>query len=332
MNPVNQPVNAEQALSQISEVVSKNNSGIIAIPANPTPDAVASATALYLALTKLGKNVTLVCATDVQSDAVGADKIQKSITAGGDNLVVSFPYSEGAIDKVDYNIQGTTFNLVIMPRAGFPKLEPKEVQFSYTGGKIEFIIVVDAPNLNSLGAIYQQNQNSFQGQNVINIDRHLINNSFGLVNYVNKTSSSTSELILKVIKSLRIELDKDMATNLYAGVTAATNGFTAYSVNAETFETAAELLKAGAVKKAMPRPGTRGVAPTASSMGRSGMPLMPGMPMPPLGGLDAGLPAAPRQDLARPMEDVDTLDNDEAVDEPENWLKPKIFSGNGGLI
>ena len=343
MIQANNNTNPDASVNQIAETLTKNSSGIIVLPANPSVDAIAGATALYLGLTKMGKGVTLVCATSPQSDLTAADKIQQSIAAGGDNLVVSFPYSDGSIDKVDYNIQGTTFNLIIVPRQGFPKIKRKQVQFSYSGGKIEFIITVDAPNLNSLGAIYQQNQNQFQGQNLINIDRHLINNSFGLINYVNKTSSSTSELILKVLRALRVEIDKDIATNIYAGITAATNGFTSYSVNADTFECAAQLLKAGAVKKPMNKAG--GNRPgMVGSRAPQGMPpapmnnryeedydddfqMPPARPMPPQMAQQRG------EQQAQQIEQVER-ENDvqDASSTPENWLKPKIFGDKGGLV
>ena len=65
-----------------------------------------------------------------------------------------------------------------------------------------------------------------------------------------KTVSSISELILSVIQTLGIEIDRDIATNLYAGAAASTNNFTSYSTNADTFEHIAALLRSGAVKKA----------------------------------------------------------------------------------
>src|SRR3989338_5014263 len=243
------PNNNSQTTSRIVEVIGKGTSGIIVLPQNPTVDAIAATTSLYLGLLKLGKTVTIVCTSPVQSDLIGADKIQANLSVGGDNLVVSFPYTDGSIDKIDYNIQGQFFNLTIAPRAGFPKLNPNQVTYSYTGGSFDFIVAVDMPNLNSAGPLYADNQAMFQGKNIINIDRHLTNGFFGTINFVNKTSSSTSELVLKTLQALQVELDRDIATNLYAGISAATNNFTAYSVNAETFETIATLLKAGAMKK-----------------------------------------------------------------------------------
>lgn len=371
-----QPVDINKTLTQIKEVISKNNSGIIALPAKATPDAVAAATTMYLALTKMGKIVTLVASETPQSDMMGVDKIQNNLATGGNNLVVSFPYTEGSIDKVDYKIEEERFNLIIAPREGHEKLQPKDVQFSYTGGKIDFIIVIDAPNLAALGEIYQKNESKFSGRNIINIDRHLINNNYGSINMVVKTSSSTSELVYRIVRGIGVDLDRDMATNLYTGIATATNTFSSYSVNADTFEAVSQLLRAGAVRKPVPQ------------MARPGMPTMPGMPpaMPGMRSMPsmatnpyqqpqqpgfnpypqqprmnpmpqqpqhqpsatpfniAPQPLPPQQPVQqqprmnqhpRPIEQVEQEDTDSEVSDvnsPENWLKPKIFSGKGGLV
>jgi len=313
------PTSQNPTLPKVSEVITKGSTGVIALPQNPTVDAIGAATALYLSLLKMGKNCIIISSTQVKSDLAGTDKIQNTLAVGGDNLVVSFPYSDGTIDKIDYNIQGDKFNLVITPRPGFQKLNPNQVTYSYSGGTFDFLITIDAPNLNSLGTIYTENQAQFQGKETINIDRHLTNAFFGTVNFVNKTSSSTSELVLKVIKELQVEMDKDIATNLYAGVAAATNTFTSYSVNAETFETIAQLLKAGATKKT-PAPQSQQPSPT---MNRPvfNKPISP-----------VNQPATERQ----PLQNIATVESQESqskegAQSPQDWLKPNIFKG-GGLV
>lgn len=309
--------NTNTTLPKLGDVVTKGSSGIIVLPTNPSADAIAGATALYLGLLKMGKNISLVCSSSLKSDMVAADKIQQSLTVGGDNLVVSFPYTEGAIDKIDYHIQGEKFNLVIAPRQGFPKLNPNQVEYSYTGGSFDFIITVDAPNLNAVGILYTENQAQFQGKEIINIDRHLTNAFFGTVNYINKTSSSTCELIYKVLQQLQCEMDKDMATNLYSGIAAATNTFTSYSVNAETFETIASLLKAGASKKTISHPFQQSPVqqPPAStpvfSVKQSGT----------------------ERQKVQAITTVESQDSQskEGAQNPQDWLKPNIFKG-GGLV
>src|SRR3989344_6719835 len=112
--------NFQQSLSRLIDVVQKGSSGVIVIPVNPSVDATASATALYLSLNKMGKSVTLACSNKPNYNFTAVDKIQSQLSVSGDNLVISFPYAEGAVDKVDYKIQGENFNLIIAPRQGFP--------------------------------------------------------------------------------------------------------------------------------------------------------------------------------------------------------------------
>lgn len=299
----------QQSFSRINQTVRQKLTGAIVLPPNPSIDAVASAAALYLSLLKLGKNISLSCSTKVDYDLIGVDKIQKNLSASGDSLVISFPYVDGAIDKIDYRIEGDSFNLIIAPRPGFPKLDPSKVSYSYTGGKLDFIFVLDSPNLASLGELYQTNQNQFQGVEIINIDRHLTNANFGTINYVNKTASSLSEMVFFLIKNLGVELDKDIVTNLYAGLVAATNNFSSYSVNAQTFETAAFLLKMGATKKIIKKP------TTATQNNNVVSPAF-----------------TPKPIQVKAIESVEKEPKQAQTQEtPSDWLKPKIFKG-GGLI
>jgi hypothetical protein len=270
----------------------------------------------------MGKTVSIACSQKVQSDLTASDKIQNIIGAGGDSLMVSFPYTDGAIDKVDYNIQGESFNLVVTPRPGFQKLNPNQVKFSYTGGLVDVIFVIDAPTLNSLGTIYTENQNQFNGKDIINIDRHLTNAYYGTVNYVNKTISSISELILSILQTLGAEIDRDMATNLYAGSAASTNNFTSYSTNAETFEHIATLLRLGAVKKTFKKP-----VPAMTPQPMSFQPSINSQPQV-INSMPSHSPEVPK---SGPIESVE---KEAVIDKPQTsqeWLKPKIFKG-GGLI
>jgi len=301
--------NHQNTLNRIAEILTKSKSGVIIIPQNPTIDALAASTSLYLALIKTGKNVSLASSTKPQTDLAAGDKFQTNIGAGGDSLMISFPYTDGAIDKVDYNIQGESFNLIITPRQGYQKLNPNQVSYSYTGGTVDFIIVIDSPSLNSLGSIYSDNQSQFTGRDIINIDRHLTNAYFGTVNFVDKTISSISELILKVLQSLKLEIDRDMATNLYAGIAASTNNFTSYSTNASTFENIATLLRMGAIKKTFKKPTVTTTPPPRISFG------------------------IPENQSVTPIEKVEKEkqpnQNQLEGDNPADFLKPKIFKGSG---
>ena len=318
-------MNDANTLTRLNEILQKGTNGAIILPANPSADAIAAGTALYLSLHKMGKSVNLACSSKVNFNLTASDKIQPQLVTSGDNLVVSFPYSDGAIDKVDYNIQGSNFNLIITPRQGFPKLDPKQVKFGYTGGNFDFVIVIDAPTLNSLGTLYSENEKQFQGKDIVNIDRHLTNGFYGTVNYVNKTSSSISEMILKLLQNVGVEMDRDIATNLYAGIATATNNFTSYSVTADTFESVAALIRMGAIKKTLTKP-----AQTRTFQPPQQMPT-PFSYQPPTNPSFGGR-TNEQPDMMTPIEDVEKEPKGAVTSTPQDWLKPKIFRGGGGLV
>jgi nanoRNase/pAp phosphatase (c-di-AMP/oligoRNAs hydrolase) len=297
------------AISRLGEILQKSKMGAIILPPDPSVDSTASATALYLALIKKELTLSLVCPGKIEADLIAIDKIQSSPEAPGDNLVITFPYSEGAIDKIDYFIENDKFNLIIAPRSSFKKLDYNQVKFSYSGGNFDFVIVLDTPTLNSLGELYQNNPNLFQGREIVNIDRHFTNTNFGTVNIIKKESPSMSELIYQIIKQIPLEIDKDIATNLYSGIATATNNFTSYSTNADTFQTIAELLRAGAIKKVLKKPA-------------SPSPFLKQQP-----------PVMQKKETQRaiPIAEVEKEKQPDEKNAPSDWLKPKIFRG-GDLI
>ncbi len=303
-------MNNDAIYQRLIAAVTKHTIISICLPTNPTLDAVTSGVSLYMALTKLGKDVHIACGADIPGSyqITGVDKIQKTLATGGDSLVVSFPYEDGAIDKVTYNIEGNKFNLVIKPREGFEKMNSSNVSYAYTGAKVDMIIVLDAPTLNSLGELYTANQEEFKGKDIVNIDRHLTNANFGTINLVEKKISSTCEIVARLINYLGVQMDKDIATNLYTGITAATNNFTSYAVTPDTFEAVAYLMKNGAVKKPlMAQPGIRPTTamppryPGAAPVGQSGLGGF---------GLPQANPAAPYAYPSTPYDYDDDFEDD----------------------
>lgn len=300
-------MNNEAERARFIALMNKLYAVAICVSVQPTTDSLAASLALYLGLSKMGKNVSVAASAPIpaQLPLIAKEKIQNKLGAGGDSLVVSFPYVEGAIDKITYTIEDGFFNLLIAPKENAYKVNPKEVKYTYTGGKIDAIITVDAPALNYLGDLYSTHQQEFAGRDIVNIDRHITNTNFGTINLVEKNASSTSEIILRLLQALSVEITPEIATNLYMGIRAATNNFTAYSVNAETFENSALLLKAGASKK-LP------VAPTVKPIAPSFTPSI-------------------HETTALPEELIEQKENGQEA-APQDWLKPKIFKGSSTLV
>lgn len=340
-------MNNDGLMSKVQQLLETKMVFSIALPANPSVDALAAATSLYMGLVKMGKGASIACATpiDPTSGLVGLDKVQRELVSVGDNLVVSFPYVDGAIDKITYTIEGNVFNLVIAPKEGHPKLDPQKVNYSYKGGKSEVIIVIDAPTLGVLGELYTNQQDAYTGVEIINLDRHLTNASYGSVNIVEKQRSSTSEIVFNLLKALSFGIDKDIASNLYAGILSATNNFTSYSVNADTFEASAQLLKLGAMKKSAFRPSPQTMTSSAPYMPQP-MPSMSPRPiqMPQVQEVQPApqineivpdeeelVPSLPKEDLNTGPETVENKEVQSNETTAKEWLKPKIFK-SGGLV
>lgn len=81
----------------------------------------------------------------------------------------------------------------------------------------------------------------------INIDHHASNDFFGMYNCVEGEASATSEIIYKVLASGGgFEIDKDIASALYAGILYDTGGFRHSCATGYTYDVAGRLITLGA--------------------------------------------------------------------------------------
>lgn len=237
-------------VGKIASLIKEKNSIVIAIPGKATLDSTAAALALYSVLNEMGKSVSVITA-ELPEEPYGLpleDAIKTRFQAEGDTLMVSIPF-KGGVENVTYNIEDETVNIQIEPVKGADRFKKENVQYSYTGGKPDVIITVYAPTLQSLGSLYEENMQQFQGVETINIDRHFTNSSYGTLNYIDKRSPSMCQMVNDIFRDMRADVSKDTATLLYAGIATATNNFSTHSVNSNTFRAAAFLLDKGAVKR-----------------------------------------------------------------------------------
>lgn len=250
-------MNQNLDLAPLPPLLSTNQSALIVFPTNSELDRIAASLALYLALKKAGKKTTIACSQPMTvqfSQLVGVDKITDKI--GSRDLVISFDYQKDSIEKVSYNIEDGKFNLVVQAKTGFPSLDPKTVAYSSSGADTELIFSIGVSKLEDLGDLYSKNQSFYQEASIVNIDRQANNSQFGKINLVSLSAAADSELVVLILKELKLAIDEDIATNLYLGLQSATRNFQASEVSADTFEAAAWCLRAGAR-----RPGQSGQQP-----------------------------------------------------------------------
>lgn len=321
--PTDQTNQARNLLKDIQSV-------LIVIGNNPNIDTVASGLALYLALTASGKQTAIVAPTNMTvefSHLVGVDVIGNKINGqSGRNLVISFPYQEGSIEKVSYNIENETFNLVVEPREGYPIVTEEMMRYGYSGGSYDLIITVGATQLNQLNDLYNLNQSLFREKPIINIDIQSQNSRYGRVNFVDNGVSSVSELTVNLFSLLGFKLDTDIASNLLMGITEGSQNFTSNTTTATTFEAAAICLKNGARKSqtatsfqpSISQPTTfTPVAPKTSQVS----PFI-NKPTPAMQSFQPNKKPAPVP-IQQPSRSESTH-----PETPPDWLKPKIYKGS----
>lgn len=84
------------------------------------------------------------------------------------------------------------------------------------------------------------------GKPILNIDHHEDTKMFGTVNVWDKAAAANCELVYFLLKDWGVKIDKVIALNLLTGIFTDTGGFRHANVRAQTFQVAAELLRAGA--------------------------------------------------------------------------------------
>ena len=81
---------------------------------------------------------------------------------------------------------------------------------------------------------------------LINIDHHLGNERYGVVDWVDVAAPAVGAMIFRLAAALGVEIDRDTANALYLTLVTDTGGFRFSNTTAEAFEAAAELVHHGA--------------------------------------------------------------------------------------
>lgn len=309
-------------INQARKLLEQSQGVLIFLGKDPNLDSVAGALSFYLGLTSRGKNTKISCPSQMIvefRELVGIDKITNNIEnlGNGKNLVISFPYQEGSIEKVSYNIENDSFNLVIEPREGYPQITPDSIRYSYSGGSADLIITIGVKRLDDLNSIYQNNQALFSQKEIVNIDTDIQNQRFGKINLVDQSVSCLSELTLTLLSMLGLSLDQDIANNLLAGIVSGTNNFSLEKTNAATFEAAAICLKNGAGKIQQSQKFPPAKIPFLAPPSQIPSPYQQPVTF-----------QKPKPKVSLPPQKPTSIEQSKPPETPPDWLKPKIYKGS----
>lgn len=119
--------------------------------------------------------------------------------------------------------------------------QPKKL----SGQDYDLVLVLDSGDLKYAGLDgVLENFKNFPV--VVDIDHHITNQGFGGINLVDTKAVSTTEIIYRFLKSLKIKISSKTASVLLAGIVGDTYNFTNPNTNPACLEAASQLLLAGA--------------------------------------------------------------------------------------
>lgn len=239
-------------LQQIVNLILKSENILLLGHQNPDGDAVGSALALLLVLRKLDKKVTAAAADPVPQilNFLPALENVDTAIAGANDLVISLPLLERKAADVSHKVEDGFLKIFVRPVGGEPFTQA-DAAFEAGEADYDLIICLDTPDLPQLGKLFETNPDLFYETPTVNIDHHASNTGYAKVNFVDTTAASSSELVLRLIRSLESEknrklMDEDIATLVLTGIITDTGSFQNANTTPRSFELSADLIEAGA--------------------------------------------------------------------------------------
>ncbi len=233
---------------QILEQINRSSDILITCKEHYTSDSLVSVLAWLKILKKIGKNATAVISNFKPPHQLQflpqLDEI-KSELFHLKKFSIVVKTSQTPIEELNYDKTDTDLIISLTPKYG--TYNEKDISFQSSDYKYDLIIVVDSPDLESIGKIYEQQTDFFYHTPIINLDHSPANEYFGQINIVDLTATATSEIIFTLINSLGEDLlDETLATYIYTGMTEKTKSFKNNNVTPNTLNIASQLIQAGA--------------------------------------------------------------------------------------
>lgn len=130
----------------------------------------------------------------------------------------------------------------------------ERVQQTLGTAAFDLVIALDAGEFRRFGKLYEENAQFFDSAAVLNLDHHITSEGCGQVNIIDPTSSATAELLVLFQQQAHLPLNYNAALCLLTGIITDTSSFQFTNTTPRTLETAALLLRAGAIPETVVQP------------------------------------------------------------------------------
>jgi phosphoesterase RecJ-like protein len=179
---------------------------------------------LILEEIKKAKKILVNCHWKPDADSVGSALSMYQLLAGmGKNVKIVSP------NNIPKNIKflplSDNIDVLNVPKVNFENYD--------------LLILLDTPNVKYFSGGVKFSMPSIKS---IVIDHHLTNSGYGDINLIDAEASSTAEMLFRIFEDWGVEIEKNMATTLYAGIVSDSGGFLYPAATANTLKVAASLV------------------------------------------------------------------------------------------
>lgn len=154
----------------------------------------------------------------------------------GSTLSLAMALKKMGKDVVAYNVNGVPYQYKHLPGADMI------VDNIANESSFDAVFVLDCSEAERVGPELKE---SLSTKEWITIDHHLSNETFTDLSYIDINACSTGYLVYNLLKRLPIEIDKDIAENIYTTIVTDTGSFRYSNSTIEAFAAASELVALG---------------------------------------------------------------------------------------
>lgn len=232
---------------QVIDTLKGSQKVLLTTRADAHEDSIASCLAMYLLLQKLGVAADIVLPSlDHKLQKCSFLPYSGSIKDNSQikQLVVSIP-EVNSISDFRYEIEDGALKIYVTTNDD--AVDVKKIEAHAGALDHDLVVVCDAPDLHSLGALYTEHTEFFYNTPIINIDHNPGNELYGQINCVDVKAVSTTEVIVNMFNQIWDKnIDADIATILLTGMIAKTKSFQTGNTTPQALRTASDLVEKGA--------------------------------------------------------------------------------------
>ncbi len=200
-------------LREAADFIKKYHKFLITSHISPDGDALGSELALHYLLKRLKK---------------------ESFIINSDGLPKRYSFLPGAYGIKEFKVQSSASQIRDYgSNSGKTRMPKFKVQNSF-----EAVIVLECSQLSRFGKVSKL----VDKRPILNIDHHLDNGNFGLINWVEPKVSACGEQIYELTKYFKVRIDKEIALPIYVSILTDTGNFH-FNTTPLTHRICAELLK-----------------------------------------------------------------------------------------